>query len=747
MTPPPSQLFMRALEYIMCVDVLTEVNYNNIFGYMKEILEAHMSFWENVLEPCWSGPAVQHQLFDIEDLIERFPEFQVQFEIYEQHCIFESENLSELKEAIQNPSFKTYLDWCESQPECQRLKLTDYLAKPMQRLTKYPLLLKQIIKSLTEEGQRERMASVLRTVEEFVTSVNTALQSQLEVDTVKNVMGQLDNYSAIAAQGEMEKILTPYTVVDLLAPMPGADLRYSRMLLHHDVMKCKDSDGKERVCVVFIFTDLVLIARRFKKYHEHKLDVIKPPHRIDRIIVRPKDNTSFFVVYINEFNVATAAFCLKADTSKKAKDFETQFDRAQTYYEKLVMEKAANTRQRLLASPTSIPDITDHLKVFRRFSTDRHQSSPLLRRNPSQLSEVSSSILGSLQASQVLSNDSAEGGSVEFERDHPSLPRSRDDVRKTDPSLSNQTEDVQDSTNSLTIMVPQLTTPLKHVLSHKHKTENSAPLGSPTSFPTDTEDTHRSKTITRSTAVTTDTTSTTSMSHPSLPIHRVDTVNTSIQSATIAFEDTGSSAPSPVPFTHEFGAEQVVGGNSTLFSLVDLPVSMETRGEECRPSSRTSLQSSLKAGNSPSKNHGNHFQSTGIRKESSPVTHPLRLSRNLSITAAKQEDDSSSNSSPSSSGKIQKFFKNRQFWKGSPPKSRASVGSIRATDKVVCNGSIERDSPQCTNSSTWYSHRGTVNGVSDNSSPTPHRRLNSTIGLPGCLDNSQRQIIYKATWV
>jgi hypothetical protein len=110
MTPPPSQLFMRALEYIMCVDVLTEVNYNNIFGYMKEILEAHMSFWENVLEPCWSGPAVQHQLFDIEDLIERFPEFQVQFEIYEQHCIFESENLSELKEAIQNPSFKTYLD-------------------------------------------------------------------------------------------------------------------------------------------------------------------------------------------------------------------------------------------------------------------------------------------------------------------------------------------------------------------------------------------------------------------------------------------------------------------------------------------------------------------------------------------------------------------------------------------------------------------------------------------------------------
>lgn len=38
------------------------------------------------------------------------------------------------------------LKWCETRRECERLRLTDLLAKPMQRLTKYSLLLKAILK-------------------------------------------------------------------------------------------------------------------------------------------------------------------------------------------------------------------------------------------------------------------------------------------------------------------------------------------------------------------------------------------------------------------------------------------------------------------------------------------------------------------------------------------------------------------------------------------------------------------------
>lgn len=39
--------------------------------------------------------------------------------------------------------------WCETQKECNRLRLVDILVQPMQRLTKYSLLLKAILKKTT----------------------------------------------------------------------------------------------------------------------------------------------------------------------------------------------------------------------------------------------------------------------------------------------------------------------------------------------------------------------------------------------------------------------------------------------------------------------------------------------------------------------------------------------------------------------------------------------------------------------
>ena len=51
--------------------------------------------------------------------------------------------------------------WCEARPECQRLKLKDFLAKPMQRLTKYVLLLRNITKATEEPSQVERMDNIV----------------------------------------------------------------------------------------------------------------------------------------------------------------------------------------------------------------------------------------------------------------------------------------------------------------------------------------------------------------------------------------------------------------------------------------------------------------------------------------------------------------------------------------------------------------------------------------------------------
>lgn len=56
---------------------------------------------------------------------------------------------------------KIALQWCETRRECNRLRLVDILVKPMQRLTKYSLLLKAVLKNTDSEDQCTSLARMV----------------------------------------------------------------------------------------------------------------------------------------------------------------------------------------------------------------------------------------------------------------------------------------------------------------------------------------------------------------------------------------------------------------------------------------------------------------------------------------------------------------------------------------------------------------------------------------------------------
>lgn len=59
------------------------------------------------------------------------------------------------------------IQWAETKKQCNRLKLADMLAKPHQRLTKYPLLLKILLKKTDEPATRDIVSSMVRTWKTF----------------------------------------------------------------------------------------------------------------------------------------------------------------------------------------------------------------------------------------------------------------------------------------------------------------------------------------------------------------------------------------------------------------------------------------------------------------------------------------------------------------------------------------------------------------------------------------------------
>ena len=57
---------------------------------------------------------------------------------------------------------KWLLQWCETQRDCNRLRLIDILVRPMQRLTKYSLLLKAVLKKTDDVSQKKDLAEMVR---------------------------------------------------------------------------------------------------------------------------------------------------------------------------------------------------------------------------------------------------------------------------------------------------------------------------------------------------------------------------------------------------------------------------------------------------------------------------------------------------------------------------------------------------------------------------------------------------------
>lgn len=117
---------------------------------------------------------------------------------------------------------------CESHPAVDRLGFQDFLAKPLQRLTKYPLLLKGILHNTSKkradevkalESCIEKSASVLRYVQE-------AVKESEDRARLKELNDKLDK-SALSAEEEV-------LVRDL-------HLSGRKLLLESDLqMRCQD---------------------------------------------------------------------------------------------------------------------------------------------------------------------------------------------------------------------------------------------------------------------------------------------------------------------------------------------------------------------------------------------------------------------------------------------------------------------------------------------------------------------------
>jgi len=168
--------------------IISQQDMDTIFSNIETIHQIHKNLVQD-LRPLFSppeppAPGEQPQTSTIPtirankktqkslgDLLRAFIPFFKMYTIY----INSFDNANKRVTELQNSSkkFSQFLNDCKERPECKKLDLVSYLIMPIQRLPRYELLLRDILRHTSDAGEHAKIEQVFNTVAEVNKHVNS----------------------------------------------------------------------------------------------------------------------------------------------------------------------------------------------------------------------------------------------------------------------------------------------------------------------------------------------------------------------------------------------------------------------------------------------------------------------------------------------------------------------------------------------------------------------------------------------
>uniref|UniRef100_A0A8C2BIH4 Pleckstrin homology domain containing, family G (with RhoGef domain) member 5a n=1 Tax=Cyprinus carpio TaxID=7962 RepID=A0A8C2BIH4_CYPCA len=325
-----TDLFLCGLLNLQESGLLSEVEPVRLFSNIQDIVQLHTSLWAEVMLPALEKARQKRSVINPTELHQGFSTFGFRFKPYIRYCMEEEACMEYMRTLLKdNELFRIYVTWAETHKQCNRLKLTDMLVKPHQRLTKYPLLLKSVLKKTDDPPTREALNKMVAAVECFINNVDSQMRQREEKQKLAAIAGRIEAYEAVeGASEEVERILREYNNFDLTAPVMGAPPEETRQLLLEGALKMKEGKESRMDVYCFLFTDVLLITKSVKRVE--KVKVIRQPLVIHNVVCRElKDPGSFLLIYLNEFRCAVASYCFQANSGTQGRSWIEAINNAQ----------------------------------------------------------------------------------------------------------------------------------------------------------------------------------------------------------------------------------------------------------------------------------------------------------------------------------------------------------------------------------------------------------------------------------
>ncbi|TRY94308.1 hypothetical protein DNTS_030388 [Danionella cerebrum] len=307
------ELLSTELTHVNKLTVAKEVSPMMLFSNLPSILEAHQLLWQEVMYPMLQEVRLTGRPFDPLKLEAGCLQFPDRFPAYFDYCLEMDRNVEFTRRQLEtNPHFHTYLKWVENHPQCGRMRLGDMQAKPHQRITKYPLLLKAIQKNTEDLPTRNALDRMLNSVDHFIQSINDYLQLKEDTLALSVAAQRIEGYRIEGLSEEIAKHVRALCSFDLTSPIRGTGPNVIRKQVLEETLKVRRRKETKEL-VVLLFTDVLLMTKTQKK--SEKLKVVRPPLPLERIhCIELKDGNSFMLLEVGDLGCPISVSFLSASS-------------------------------------------------------------------------------------------------------------------------------------------------------------------------------------------------------------------------------------------------------------------------------------------------------------------------------------------------------------------------------------------------------------------------------------------------
>ncbi|XP_029648990.1 protein vav isoform X7 [Octopus sinensis] len=204
-----------------------------IFKHIEPLLEVHQAFHSELLKACSKG---------VPKISEVFIKHKPKFLIYGDFC----SNLPQAQDLIDEACKRSELvrnsiEECQTRANDGKFRLRDLLSVPMQRVLKYHLLLKELIKQTDKtDDDRKNLEIALEAMQDLSLYVNEVKRDNEAVDLIEEIQN---------------------SIVDLQMP-PNISLKdYGRLQKDGDLKVRCHSDNRARPRYIFLFDKVMLMCK------------------------------------------------------------------------------------------------------------------------------------------------------------------------------------------------------------------------------------------------------------------------------------------------------------------------------------------------------------------------------------------------------------------------------------------------------------------------------------------------------